>query len=278
MSLFITSINSGSNGNCYYVGNATEAILVDVGISCREVEKRMRRLQLSMDKVKAIFISHEHSDHIRGVPVIASKYNLPVYITRSTLKNCPFGLCEQLTKTFSANIPVHIGGLNITPFKKLHDAIDPHSFVIEHQNVKVGVFTDIGASCSNLVHYFNQCHAVFLESNYDEEMLANGRYPYYLKNRIRGGCGHLSNKQALECFTKYRSSHLSHLILSHLSKDNNCPKLVKRLFSENANGTEIIVASRFEETPVYSVERTRFTSSQILLPVVSNVPEQMSLF
>src|SRR5687768_116180 len=102
MSLFITSLNSGSNGNCYYVGNDTEAILVDAGISCRETEKRMKRLGLSMDKVQAIFVSHEHSDHIRGIPVLAKKYSLPVYITPGTLRYCNFNLEPQVVHTFSA--------------------------------------------------------------------------------------------------------------------------------------------------------------------------------
>jgi phosphoribosyl 1,2-cyclic phosphodiesterase len=252
MCLFITSLNSGSNGNCYYVGNEREAILVDAGISCRETEKRMLRLGLSMSKVKAIFISHEHSDHIRGVAVLAKKYKLPVYVTPQTMLHLAL-TDEHITIPFLAYQTVAIGELQITAFPKFHDACDPHSFVISCRDVKVGVFTDIGAPCEHLIFHFGQCHAAFLEANYDEEMLQNGRYPYHLKRRISGGNGHLSNKQALSIFTAHKPAYMSHLFLSHLSKDNNCPELVKELFDNHADGTKIIVASRYEETEVYFI-------------------------
>ena len=122
MSLFITSLNSGSNGNCYYIGNDNEAVLVDAGISCRETEKRMTRLGLAMSKIKAIFISHEHIDHIRGVNVLAKKYRLPVYITNSTLVHGGLSLEAQLVMPFNPYEPVQIGTLLITAFPKHHDA------------------------------------------------------------------------------------------------------------------------------------------------------------
>jgi len=253
MSLSITSLNSGSNGNCYYVGNEQEAVLIDAGISCREIEKRMARLGLSMHRVKAIFISHEHSDHIRGLCRLVSKYPLRVYISRPTLMATGFFLPSEQVSLFHASAPITIGQLNITPFVKQHDAADPYSFVVSDNDVHVGVFTDIGQVCDRLVHHFKQCHAVFLEANYDEDMLVNGRYPYFLKRRITGGRGHLSNKQALTLFLEHRSEQLTHLILSHLSKDNNCPDLVSRLFSEHAGETSIVVASRECETAVYHI-------------------------
>lgn len=253
MSLSITSLNSGSNGNCYYVGNQKEAILVDAGISCREIEKRMKRLGLSMELVKAIFISHEHSDHIRGVAQLSRKHQLPVYITPDTLKFSGLYLDRHLVRSFMAYQPVAIGELLVTAFPKHHDAADPFSFTVAGQGITVGVFTDIGTPCDNLARYFSQCHAAFLESNYDEEMLTRGNYPYFLKNRIRGGKGHLSNRQALEVFNRFRPSFMSHLLLSHLSHNNNCPDLVQSLFDQHAGDTRIIVATRFEETAVYEI-------------------------
>ncbi|QMU29566.1 MBL fold metallo-hydrolase [Adhaeribacter radiodurans] len=253
MSLFITSLNSGSNGNCYYVGNDQDAILVDAGISCRETEKRMCRLGLSMSKVKAIFISHEHSDHIRGLSVLARKYHLPVFITPATLLNSRLGTEQFYTIPLKGYDSISIGELSITAFPKSHDASDPHSFLITFQDIKVGVFTDIGFACEHVIHHFKQCHAAFLEANYDDELLDNGYYPYYLKNRIRSPKGHLSNKQALDLFAGYKPPFMSHVLLSHLSKNNNCPKLVKELFDRNADGTEVVVASRYEETPVYTI-------------------------
>ncbi|MGG9964209.1 MBL fold metallo-hydrolase [Ferruginibacter sp. SUN106] len=255
MALFITSLNSGSNGNCYYVGNSNEAVLVDVGISCRETEKRMKQLELDMKKVKAIFISHEHGDHIKGVSVLANKYKIPVFITSITAKHGP-RLIGHLAKAFKADEPVQVGNLFITAFTKSHDAADPHSFIISHNNVTVGVFTDIGKVCKQVVHYFKQCHAVFLETNYDEELLENGKYPLQLKNRIRGGEGHLSNKEALELFTTHRPPFMTHLILTHLSKENNTPALAEQLFTKHANGVTIIVASRYEATDIYTITAT----------------------
>jgi phosphoribosyl 1,2-cyclic phosphodiesterase len=251
--LFIASLNSGSNGNCYYVGNDKEAILVDAGLSCRETEKRMLRIGLSMHKVKAIFISHEHSDHIKGLCNLAAKYDLPVYITSGTLAACRFNLREDLIRHLHSDQQVQIGSLSITGFPKLHDAREPYSFMIACGETKVGVFTDIGDACEQLIFHFQQCHAAFLEANYDDALLEKSAYPYFLKRRISGGMGHLSNKKALDLFTTFKPQFMSHLLLAHLSKDNNCPKLVAELFTRHANGTEIIVASRYEETPVYTI-------------------------
>jgi len=253
MSMFIASLNSGSNGNCYYVCNEQEAVLIDAGISCRETEKRMLRLGLNIRKVKAIFVSHEHSDHINGIPVLSKKYRLPVYITRPTLTSGRLSLEEELVKSFSAFQTICIGELHITAFPKEHDASNPHSFIVTCRDINVGVFTDIGIACKHVVDHFSRCHAAFLEANYDDEMLDNGGYPYHLKRRIRGGQGHLSNKQALELFTVHRSPFMSHLLLSHLSKNNNDPQLVQELFDACAAGVYVSVASRYKESAVYQI-------------------------
>ena len=270
MSLYITSLNSGSNGNCYYVGNNNEAILVDAGISCTKIEKRMKRLGLNIKNVKAVFVSHEHTDHISGLPVLTKKYQLTVYITHATLIYSRLKLQKHLVQSFTAHQPVIIGGLSITGFPKFHDAADPYSFIVDCNKIKVGVFTDLGIVCKNLIKHFKQCHAAFLEANYDETMLEEGRYPYFLKNRIRGGNGHLSNKQALELFTVHRPSFMSHLFLSHLSKNNNCPLLVEQLFTQQANGVKMIIASRYEETAVYNISNSvSITSIQGYSPQLS---------
>ncbi len=277
MSLFIASLNSGSNGNAYYIGNHSEAILVDAGISCRETERRMERLGLSMERVKAIFISHEHGDHIRGVSVLSKKYNLLVYITPATLKNSGFKLADEFNKKFTGGESIAIGELQITPFKKFHDASDPHSFIVESKGIKIGVFTDLGVVCAELSHYFKQCHAAFLEANYDEDMLENGRYPFHLKNRIRNGHGHLSNKQSLELFLEHKPAFMSHLLLSHLSKNNNSPELVYQLFLQHAGNTHIVIASRDEETNVFEITDNfapaAIQKKRVVIPAV-----QMSLF
>jgi phosphoribosyl 1,2-cyclic phosphodiesterase len=219
----------------------------------QEIEKRMKRLGLNMQKVKAIFVSHEHSDHIKGIPTLAKKYQFSIYITTATLFHSGFVLDKRVVMPFSANESIVIGNLAIRAFPKLHDASDPYSFIITCNKIKVGIFTDIGAPCKHVINHFKECHAAFLEANYDDTMLDTGNYPLYLKRRIRGEKGHLSNKQALELFKTHRPAFMSHLFLSHLSKNNNCPDLVRGLFNEHANGVKIIVASRSEETAVFHI-------------------------
>ena len=261
MSLYITSLNSGSNANCYYIGNNNEAVLIDAGLSCRETERRMKQLELSMERVKAIFISHEHADHITGLAGISKKYQLPVYITDSTLARSNMPVEPQLVNSFKDAKPITIGNLAITAFKKSHDASDPHSFMVAGHGVNVGVITDIGYACKRVIKYFSQCHAVFLESNYCDDMLRNGNYPYHLQKRISSDEGHLSNAQALELFQQYQSADLRLLILSHLSKNNNKPELVEALFNQHAGSTQIVVASRYEASPVFCIEGNVMTTT-----------------
>jgi phosphoribosyl 1,2-cyclic phosphodiesterase len=248
----IASLNSGSNGNCYYVGNDEDAVLVDVGLSCKETERRMKKLGLSIQKVKAIFVSHEHIDHVRGLAGLAEKFSLPIYITDKTKLGC-YHLTHHHTINFAAGEAVNICSLKVVGFSKMHDAADAHSFTITYNKINVGVFTDIGTVCNNLKQHFATCHAAFLEANYDDAMLENGKYPTFLKDRIRGTHGHLSNAQALDLFVKHKPSYMSHLLLAHLSKDNNDVELVQKIFEAKANGTKIIVASRYEESKVYTI-------------------------
>lgn len=253
MSVFIASLNSGSNGNCYYVADRHDAVLIDAGISCRETEKRMRRLGLAMDKVRAIFISHEHIDHIKGAEVLSKRYSLPVYITPATLGNCYMKTSIDDMRSFTAHVPVRFGNLEIIAFPKLHDAADPHSFVIDAHGVRIGVFTDIGEPCEHVRNYFAGCHAAFLEANYDDEMLENGRYPYHLKRRIKSEHGHMSNAQAVELFRTTRPSFMTNLFLAHLSKDNNSHEVALAAFQPHAANVAVTVASRFEETSLYEI-------------------------
>ena len=254
MPVFYASLNSGSNGNCYYIGNSKEAVLIDAGISCREIEKRMKRLGLKMDMVKAIFVSHEHSDHITGIPALSKKFQLPVYITKATFQSAGIPVDENLIVSFKAEQDIQIGSLSIRAFAKSHDASDPHSFVVSGESINVGVFTDIGNVCASVIKYFKQCHAVFLESNYCPDMLMKGSYPYHLKMRISGGNEHLSNEEALQLFLQHRTKHLQHLLLCHLSKNNNDTTIVEKMFGENAGNTQITVASRYNETALFRLD------------------------
>ena len=232
-------------------------------MNCKpQTEKRMKRLGLAMSFVKAIFISHEHSDHITGVAGLSKKYQLPVYITHSTFLSSGLPVEKRLVYPFRAHETISVGALSITPFPKFHDASDPHSFIVSDNKINIGIFTDIGSPCEHVINHFKKCHAAFLEANYCEDMLMNGRYPQYLKNRISSKHGHLSNNQALSLFLKYRGKQLSHLILSHLSKNNNRPELVDKLFNEWAGSVKIIVASRYRETPVFCIGTTCTTDEK----------------
>lgn len=265
MALYISSLNSGSNGNCYYVGNKNEAILVDAGISCRTIERRMKILNLDIQLIKAIFISHEHSDHIKGVETLSKKYQIPIYISEPTFHHS--GLCVEKENVFhfTHKDVIQVGNIKVHAFCKIHDAKDPFSFCICDDEVQIGVFTDIGKCCDNVIHWFKGCHAAFLESNYDDEMLANGQYPYFLKQRISDGRGHLSNAIAHQLFLDHRPEFMSHLILSHLSHNNNSPEIVERLFNSNPGSVHIIVASRNEATPLYEISTVR--QKKIKVPV-----------
>jgi phosphoribosyl 1,2-cyclic phosphodiesterase len=276
MSLFITSLNSGSNGNCYYIGNREEAIIVDAGLSCRETEKRMNRLGLDISKLKAVFISHEHTDHVFGLPVLTKKYQIPVYITERTRIYSGLNLQPHLVQPFNSYDPVQVGSITVHAFPKHHDAADPHSFIVSANGVKVGIFTDIGNACNNVTDSFSQCNAVFLESNYDEAMLMNGRYPYYLKQRIRGGKGHLSNKQAFDLFSGCRSPYMTHLLLSHLSRENNTHEIVDGIFQPHSKNTTIVIASRYKETAVYEIPPS--VSAPVRFTEKRRTVEQLTLF
>jgi phosphoribosyl 1,2-cyclic phosphodiesterase len=253
MSLFLASLNSGSNGNCYYVGNETDAVLVDAGISCREIEKRLAILGLDHGRIRAIFVTHEHTDHIRGIEVFARKHGITVCISPGTFLNSGMRIEKRLVRLFADESVIALGSLEIHPFRKTHDASDPFSFTVSGNGVRIAVITDIGHCCDNVAYHFAHSDAAILESNYDPYLLHNGRYPFHLRRRISGGRGHISNDQALELFLAHRSERLSHLILGHLSQDNNSPDIVYGMFSEKAGKTLIHVASRHEPSPVFHI-------------------------
>jgi len=237
----------------------------------------MFRAGLSLFNVKAIFISHEHSDHIRGVEVLAKRYNIPVYVNAGTLKHCRFRLDATHLRFFESGQTVEIGDFSIHTFSKSHDASDPVSFTITTNGIRVAVITDIGHACENVIDHFSNSHAAFLESNYDEQMLTEGRYPPHLKQRIRSNHGHLSNMQALELFLNKRPSSLHCLILSHLSKENNKPELVEELFSVHAGETQVVVASRYRESAVYQINAEKALTVSDKKTTVKSKSQQISL-
>ena len=245
------SIASGSNGNCYYVAKGDDAVLIDVGINTKHVELRMQRLGIDSSSIKAIFITHEHTDHIRGLSVFCKRYQIPVYITAGSYKGSRLHLPEELVNIIPPNAKVQIGSLYVMGIPKYHDAKEPCSFVVSDGEVNVSILTDLGRGCDNVKYVVQHSDVLLLESNYDEEMLDRGRYSYFLKNRIRGGWGHISNETALQLFLEHRSSRLKHLILGHLSAENNTVEKVWETFEPHCSDTKLSIASRHEESELF---------------------------
>lgn len=249
----VCALASGSNGNCYYIGNGEEAVLIDAGISRRQVLKRMKEVKLDIRKVKAVFISHEHADHIRGLRVLCDMQDVPGYLTETTMNKARKDTHPKRLKLFKPGESVQIGTMTVHTFAKQHDAVDPCSFRVEVNGQQVGVMTDIGAACDNVKAHLSQCHVVFLESNYDERLLEEGPYPYYLKQRVASERGHLSNDQAVELVKELQDSPLKTIFLSHISADNNRPELALKAFEHVSDKYEVLPTSRYAPTEVFTL-------------------------
>jgi phosphoribosyl 1,2-cyclic phosphodiesterase len=229
--LEICALASGSNGNCYYIGNDNEAILIDAGIHYNRLIERLDEAKLDKSKIKAIFISHEHTDHVQGIRGCSKKLSIPGIFSQHTYFKSLKRYQPDLYAFFEEEKPYTIGGISVFPFKKQHDASDPYSFRVECNGKNIGVFTDIGEADKTLEQEFNKCQAVFLETNYDKDMLWNGGYPIYIKKRVDSSVGHLSNEQALELVKNHASPDLKTIFLSHISFSNNTHELVLKAFS-----------------------------------------------
>jgi phosphoribosyl 1,2-cyclic phosphodiesterase len=249
--LEICAIASGSNGNCYYIGNDKDAVLIDAGISCKQILIRLKERNLNPSKIKAVFVSHEHSDHMRGARGVSKKMNVPIYLTAKTFDGSYRNLRPDYPKYFAPGEVVGVGEFSIHSFLKNHDASEPCSFRVQYKNINVGVFTDIGEPCENVTAHLGQCDGLFLETNYDEKMLWEGRYPYFLKQRVASSVGHLSNNQAFDLLQTHAGENLKCVFLSHLSKENNTPEVALNSMLNLTSRFEIKLTSRYEAGEVY---------------------------
>lgn len=249
----ICALASGSNGNCYYIGNNEDAVLVDAGLSYKQIIKRMESKSLDPKKIRAVFITHEHGDHIRGVRVLGKKLDIPVYMSKGTYLSA-FRTWKPIAYfPVENNLPVEVGHIKVFPVLKNHDAAEPVSYRVEHDGQSVGVFTDIGSPCDNVRQHLSQCHALFLETNYDVRMLKEGPYPYHLKVRIDSAVGHLSNKQAFELLNEHAHPDLQCVFLSHLSAENNRPELAIAEFMPLMERLNVMLTDRFAAAEVYTL-------------------------
>jgi phosphoribosyl 1,2-cyclic phosphodiesterase len=227
MELNFCSLSSGSSGNCYYIGNELHGILIDAGISATSIRKFLKDLNISMQTIMGVLITHNHSDHIRGLEVLTRKNSLPAFTTEkiwesiisprnNISRDCIRKI--QLQKTF------HLAGFDIEAFPVNHDAPETVGFHISAGNRNITIATDLGHICQTSAPYLRKANLLVIESNYDEEMLENGGYPYFLKSRIRSDNGHLGNHQTSVFLADIISDNLSHIFLAHLSKNNNTPE------------------------------------------------------
>lgn len=214
------SIGSGSAGNCTVVIAGDSLLLIDCGFGIRETSRRLAKLGLSLEDVTAILVTHEHADHIKGVPAISRKFNTPVYMTRGTYFAKNYGRIPSLIlienyQSFSIN------GCDIAPVTVPHDAKEPAQYVLQFNGLRLGVLTDLGFITPHVVDTFNDCNALLVEANHDLRMLSVGPYPASLKERVSSNWGHLNNHQTADFLAQINTERLQNLVVGHISTKNN---------------------------------------------------------
>jgi phosphoribosyl 1,2-cyclic phosphodiesterase len=267
MTLKFLSLSSGSSGNCYYLGTENYAILIDAGIPVRSIQKVLKENNLPFDKIYALLITHDHTDHIRSAGSIGELYHIPVYATREVHAGMErnYGMQKKLSVTSRRNlerdVEVTLPGTDfrVTPFTVPHDSTDNVGYYIEvgtgEKTIKFCLATDMGHVTPDIRHYLAKADHIVVESNHDVDMLMNGSYPKYLKARVRGEGGHLSNKECAELIHDIYHPSLRHLFLCHLSEENNDPDLAyrnasKALASEGARvGEDVILSVLLRNSP-----------------------------
>jgi len=252
----ISSLASGSSGNCFYIENDGKAVLIDAGISTKQIVERLSLIKKNPEKIKGIFITHEHSDHIRGAALFSRKFNVPIFATRKTVKNCYLNHDKERI-TFIRNYgTVDLCGMQIEAFSKPHNAEDPVSYSLTNGK-KISVITDVGFASKNVTENVSDSDFLCLESNHDIEMLEKGPYPYFLKRWIKSNQGHLSNMQAALCVLEHAPSRLKHVMLSHLSQTNNDPEIALETFKilkeRKDLNARISVSSREKPTQLFKL-------------------------
>ena len=222
------SIGSGSSGNCHYIGYKDTNILVDAGLSGKRITTGLDDINVDMENIKGIFITHEHSDHVQGLGTFAKKFNVPVFVNSKTLDNMPKQkdkIPQNIIKNFAIGDTFEINDLKIKSFAIPHDAVNPCGFNISNNEKNISIATDIGHMTKEILKVLEPSDFVLLESNYDPEVLKCSPYPYILKSRIAGPNGHLPNELAGKTIAYLLKCNLKTAMLGHLSKESNFPEL-----------------------------------------------------
>jgi phosphoribosyl 1,2-cyclic phosphodiesterase len=238
-SLRICVLGSGSRGNAVYVSDGTTSILVDAGFSAREIDRRMRSQDLDPGRLSAILVTHEHTDHVRGIERLVRRHRLPVCLTSGTLAGAPSLKDLPELQTFTCGREFRINTLAIHPFSIAHDARDPAGFTIGANGGRIGIATDLGHATTLVKEHLRGCRLLILEANHDPLMLIDGPYPWFLKQRIRGRNGHLSNPESVELLAEVLHPGLEHVVLAHLSETNNSPEIALGEASKVLKGTRV---------------------------------------
>jgi phosphoribosyl 1,2-cyclic phosphodiesterase len=258
--MIVAPLGSGSAGNAYYFESDGTSILVDAGLGPRETRKRLELVDRNIELLKAIVVTHEHYDHIRGAERIARKYGIPLYLTRGTLNASRIDRDDMNIVVFENNTTFSIGELNVHARRTLHDAADPACFVIEARDgTRVGLASDLGHADDPVVRHLSDCDGLFFEANHDVDMLRMGTYPWSLKRRIMSRFGHLSNDDAMTAVQRMMGADLKTLCLIHLSEKNNHESIVRdlatRLLQRNGVQLELGIAKQFQPTGVFDIRR-----------------------
>jgi phosphoribosyl 1,2-cyclic phosphodiesterase len=248
-----TVLASGSRANCTYIASGNEAILIDCGLSLRQVKARLQSRGLDIGRVSAVLVTHEHSDHIAGLSVLAERYRLPIYASRGTAEH--LGMAKQL-RPFETGLPFECGRFQIEPFQVSHDAEDPTGFVIRADDAKLVYATDLGRVTPLVRSAVRDANALILESNHDEDLLLACSYPWHIKQRIRSSHGHLSNHAAAALLKETVHPGLSVVALAHISENSNTPEAVLQTVHEDA-GTSVLrlccCTNAYTPTALFSV-------------------------
>ncbi|MBI4460714.1 MAG: MBL fold metallo-hydrolase [Acidobacteria bacterium] len=256
MGVRVAVLGSGSSGNCTFLATDRLKVLIDAGLSKREILRRLASIGETPESLQAILVTHEHSDHTSGLARLASEYRIPVYISSLTRAALPPQTELPAVETIQAGHPFQIADLTIEPFTIPHDAADPVAFRLSSAGVRIAVVTDLGYVPENVKDYLRGCHCLIMESNHDLEMLRDGPYPWYVKQRIMSKTGHLSNLALEEFLTGDFDGQARLLVLAHLSEQNNHPEIARlaaasALESQNRRETRLEVSSQREPTEVF---------------------------
>ena len=250
------SLYSGSSGNCLYIENIDTKILIDAGVSGKKITEALASLNVNVTDINAILVTHEHIDHSKSLHVLSKKYNIPIYSTEKTwtcLNNKNFSSYSH----FEINNKFKIGSLEIEPFSIQHDAIDPCAFNIYYKDKKISIATDLGVVTEDIINNLKNSSFILLEANYDPELLKISSYPQSLKARIKGEYGHLSNDESATLISTLHSHGLKHVMLGHLSNENNVPALAEQTILDHLNNNNISlkvdVATRHHPTNLITI-------------------------